>query len=87
MPVTPALLLRFLRHFHPLPLQLLVGLVDGAEQLLEARSILDGPEPVEGRAEKLQVTPGEQRDGDDALLVHVVENARLAAKCLLTAMY
>jgi hypothetical protein len=63
--------LPFGRNVHLRLPQLIVRLVDGAEQLVESRSLIHRPQPVESRAEKAQITPGQEPDRNDAILIHV----------------
>lgn len=73
------------RVFH---LEPTVCLIDRAQQVVERGRFLDGPRTIERGAQQVQVTPGKQTDGYDAL-VHdtlrnliYIKNASKQLKCL-----
>ncbi len=49
-------------------LQLVVGFVDGLDQLGEAGRFINRPKPREAMTEQFDLTLGEQSDGNDAFL-------------------
>ena len=56
-----------------LSLQLAVGFVDCLDKLGEAGRFVDRPEPREAVTEQLDLTLGEQSDGDDPFLRQVLD--------------
>ena len=70
-------------------LELFVGSIDRLDKLLELRCVFDGPDPIERRAQQVEIALRQQPNCDDAFL-HIsnrrvfigVRNAFTRGKCL-----
>jgi hypothetical protein len=51
-----------------------VSLVDRPQQFVEPGRILDWPRAIERRTQQVQITPGKQTDGHDALAHDTLRN-------------